>query len=144
MVRYQIKAFSAFAVGLFALGAMSSIATPARAQTPPQIAVVPANKPPAIPAGQKVTCLKDGINVQSSPTCPVIQYNGFTTWVFSFIDNRVAYGVVSYDSNGKIVKNVTHNGARYVYNVTVDPDTKTVGIWGQSNAKVDVPWSDLP
>jgi hypothetical protein len=143
MFRHQIKAFGAFAVGLGALGLMF-VAAPAHAQTTPQIATVPASPSPTVPAGMKVTCMKDGSSLQPSPTCPVIQYNGFTTWAYSFIDNRVAYGVVSYDGAGKVAKTVTRNGARYVYKITVDPNAKTVSVWGQSNAKVDIAWADLP
>jgi hypothetical protein len=116
----------------------------ALAQSAPTIALVPANNPPPVPSGMKVTCLTGPDSLQSSPTCPVIQYGGNTTWAFSFIDNRVSYGIVTYDAANNVVKNVTRDGARYVYKMTVDPNAKTVGVWGQANAKVDVAWSDLP
>ncbi|HJV43791.1 hypothetical protein [Caulobacter sp.] len=119
-------------------------ASAAFAQATPTIALVPASKPPPVPNGMKVTCLTGPDSLQSSPTCPVIQYGGNTTWAFSFIDNRVSYGVVTYDAANNVVKNVTRDGARYVYKMTVDPNAKTVSIWGQGNAKVDVAWSDLP
>jgi hypothetical protein len=133
-------AFKAILIGAAALGA----ATAAQAQTTPQIATVPANSHPAVPAGLKVTCTPGPNTGAPSPTCPVIQYGGVTTWAYSFIDNRVAYGIVSYDAGGNVLKNVTRNGARYVYKMTVDPNAKTVSVWGQSNAKVDIAWSDLP
>jgi hypothetical protein len=112
--------------------------------TAPQISAVPSGSHPPIPAGMKVTCLVGPDSLQSSPTCPVIQYHGYTTWIYSFIDNRVSYGVVSYDAQGNVVKNVTRDGARYVYKITSDPAGKTLGLWGQANAKVDIAWTDLP
>lgn len=110
----------------------------------PQVVQVPANAPPPVPAGMKVTCLTGPNVLQSSPTCPVVKYNGHTTWAFSFIDNRVAYGIVTYDANNQILANSTQNGARYVYKITVDNGAKTVSFWGQGDAKVTVPWSSLP
>jgi len=130
-------------VPLALIGALSS-ASVAFAQATPTIALVPANSPPPVPSGMKVTCLTGPDSLQSSPTCPVIQYGGNTTWAFSFIDNRVSYGIVTYDAANNVVKNVTRDGARYVYKMTVDPSAQTVSVWGQANAKVDVAWSDLP
>jgi hypothetical protein len=140
-VAYAFKAALIGASGLCAaLGATSA----SQAQTPPQIATVPANSNPPVPAGLKVTCTPNPNTGAPSPTCPVIQYGGVTTWAYSFIDNRVSYGIVSYDANGQVLKNVTRDGARYVYKMTVDPGAKTVSVWGQSDAKVDIAWSDLP
>lgn len=129
-----------------ALLAGAAIAVPAtvQAQSTPQIIQIPATGAPPPPAGMKVTCLVGPDSLQSSPTCPVIQYQGLYTWAFSFIDNRVSYGIVTYDGQAKLIKNVTRDGARYVYKMTVDPAAKTVSVWGQANAKVDVAWADLP
>nr|WP_295111798.1 hypothetical protein [uncultured Caulobacter sp.] len=124
---------------VIALGAASA----ALAQAP-QIATVPANSNPPVPAGLKVTCTPNPNTGAPSPTCPIIQYNGVTTWAYSFIDNRVSYGIVSYDAGGNVLRNVEYPGARYVYKMTVDPNAQTVSVWGQSNAKVDVAWRDLP
>jgi hypothetical protein len=110
----------------------------------PQIKTVPANSHPPIPAGMKVTCMINGGSLNPSPTCPVIQRGATTTWAYSFIDNRVAYGIVTYDAQGNVLKNVTRNGARYVYKMTVDPAKQIVSVWGQGDAKVDVKWSDIP
>lgn len=110
----------------------------------PQVVQVPANAPPPIPGGLKVTCLKGPNTLESSPTCPVVQYNGHTTWAFSFLDNRVAYGLVTYGPNNQVLANNTQNGARYVYKITVDSSAKTVSFWGQGDSKVTVPWSALP
>lgn len=130
-----------FTIALIAaLGATSA----ALAQATPQIVLVPADKPPAVPEGLKVTCETSAGGGPSSKTCPVIQYEGHTTWAFSFMDNRNAYGIVTYDASGKVVKNVTRNGDRYVYKMEVDRNAKTVGVWGQYDRRIDIAWSDLP
>jgi hypothetical protein len=74
----------------------------------------------------------------------VIQYGGVRTWAYNFIDNRVAFGIVTHGPNNKVLANNTHNGSRYVYKITVDPSAKTVSFWGQGDAKVTLPWSALP
>lgn len=126
-----------------ALIAALSASSAALAQATPRIALAPANKPPAIPEGLKVTCDKSAGGPESS-TCPVIKYDGYTTWAFSFLDNRNAYGIVTYDASGTVVRNVTLNGDRYVYKMEVDPNAKKIGIWGQYNKKLEIAWSDLP
>lgn len=97
----------------------------------------------AIPTGMKVTCTANGNSLASTPTCPVIQYGSWTTWAFSYIDNRVSIGLVTYDSGGKVVKSTELKGTRYVYKITSDATAKTVTIFGQSNAKVSAPWSQM-
>ncbi len=81
---------------------------------------------------------------QPSPNCPAVKFKGNTTWAYSFINNRVAFGIVTYDPNNKVLANNTQNGSRYVYKITVDPSAKTVSFWGQGDAKVTLPWSALP
>ncbi len=116
----------------------------ASAQDVPQIITIPTQGHPPIPAGLKVTCTPNPNTGAMSATCPVILYKGVTTWAYSYIDNRVSYGLVSYAPPESVVRNVEAPGARYVYKMTVNPQAQTVSIWGQSNAKVDVKWADLP
>jgi hypothetical protein len=129
--------------GVFVVLAGSAAATAARAQHTPQIAIVPADSHPPIPSDMVLACW-GGPETPPSSTCPVIQYGDITTWAYRFLDNRVAYGLVSYDAKGSVVRNVTRNGARYVYKMTSDPAARTISIWGQGDGKVVVPWSDLP
>jgi hypothetical protein len=111
--------------------------------SPPQVVAVPANSNPPVPAGLKVTCMANGTSLNGNPTCPVIKYQGITTWAYSFIDNRVAMAFVSYDANNKVVRNVTLNGARYVWQIVSDPANQTVTASGQSNQTVMTPWSQV-
>lgn len=140
MINRNHRLLAALLGGCAALVASAAVAQ----STPPQIVTVPIGSHPPIPAGLKATCTPNPDTGAHSATCPVIRYGGFTTWAYSFIDNRVAFAIVSYDAQGAVVQNLTRNGARYVYNITSNPTAQTVSIWGQSNAKVDLAWSDLP
>jgi membrane-bound inhibitor of C-type lysozyme len=98
---------------------------------------------PDVPSGLQIACVKDGKTLQVSRTCPIIRYQGSTTWVYSFKDNRTSLAVVSYDGDGKVIRNVEHAGARYVAGMTWDPKAQTVTITGEENKTITVPWSEL-
>ena len=102
---------------------------------------------PTPPAGENVTC-NTGPNSPSpdgpSSTCPVVQANGRTFWPFNYNDNRYAIDVVGYDSTGAKVSQQQVNGPRYIWQVTVDANTQTVGFWGQSPPQASLPWSAFP
>lgn len=137
---------------LAAMGAAALLgaALTAQAQTvttvgTPQIKYDPSNSNPPIPAGLKVTCVSvpdDG--AQPSKTCPVIYYGGYRTWIYSFIDNRVSFALVSYDAQGNVVQNVTRDGARYIFDAMSSDGNKTVVLLGQAKQYVQINWSDLP
>jgi hypothetical protein len=130
---------AAFAIGL-------AFVAPAAAQGPKQwaqIKFVPGGSHPPIPAGLKVTCLTGPNVLTSSKTCPVVVYQGITTWAYSFYDNRVSMALVSYDARGNVVRNVTRDGTRYVWNMISGSKSKLVTIFGQSNQFIEVPWDQL-
>jgi hypothetical protein len=133
--------------GLLAACAIGlAFVAPAAAQGPKQwaqIKFVPGSSHPPIPAGLKVTCLKGPNVLTSSNTCPVVVYQGITTWAYSFLDNRVSMALVSYDAGGNVVRNVTKDGTRYVWNMTSGIKSKLVTIFGQSNQFIEVPWDQL-
>jgi hypothetical protein len=133
--------------GLLAVAAFGLLlVAPAVAQVKParaEIAYVPANSNPPVPAGLKVTCLTGPNVLTPSKTCPVVKYQGITTWAYSFIDNRVSMALVSYDAQNKVVGNVTKDGARYVWNMISSVPNKNVLIEGQSNQNFTVNWADL-
>ena len=107
----------------------------------PLIVAVAANSHPPVPAGLKVTCMNSGTSLNPSPTCPVVKYKGITTWAYSFIDNRVSMAFVSYDAQGNVVRNVTMDGARYVWQITASSGTVTAT--GQSDQSVSAPYSQF-
>lgn len=126
-----------------ALGAAS--AAQAQASQAPQVNFVPVAEAPQPPAGLKVTCLNaptDGAPISKS--CPVISYGAGKTWIYSYMDNRVSFAVVTYDATGKVLKNVEKPGARYVFDVYVGNRSSTLILVGQSKASVELNWSDLP
>ena len=133
--------------GLLAVAAIGLLlVAPAAAQVKKdvaQIAYVPANSNPPVPAGLKVTCMQGPDVLTESKTCPVVKYQGITTWAYSFIDNRVSMALVSYDAQNKVVGNVTKNGARYVWNITSSTYNKTVTFEGQAKQRVDATWAEL-
>jgi hypothetical protein len=133
------KAAAALVVGLVVLG----FAARADAQIAPAVVQVPANAPPAVPSGMKVTCLVGPNVLVSSPTCPVVKWYGYTYWAFSFIDNRLAMGIAAYDPTGNLVALWEKPGARYVWGIGVDPAARTVTFGGQANGVVSMTWGQL-
>jgi hypothetical protein len=134
--------------GLLAVAALGLLlVAPAAAQMKKSdaatVAYVPANSNPPVPAGLKVTCLKGPDVLAPSKTCPVVKYQGITTWAYSFIDNRVSMALVSYDAQNKVVANVTKDGARYVWNVISSRANKTVMFEGQAKQRVNATWAEL-
>jgi hypothetical protein len=99
--------------------------------------------PPNVPADMNVTCANTPEFTALARTCPVIRYQGMTTWVFSYKDNRWSMALVTYGPDNKIVRNVEHKGARYIVNAVSSPKTQMVTITGQGTKLVTVPWSEL-
>lgn len=133
---------AAAAVGLLAVApaaAQMNMNKPAAAE----IVYVPATSKPPVPAGLKVTCLTGPDVLTSSKTCPVVKYQGITTWAYAFIDNRVSMALVSYDAKNTVVRTVTHNGARYVWNALSSLPNQTVMFEGQANRRISVTWAEL-
>jgi hypothetical protein len=108
-----------------------------------RIVYVPANSNPPVPAGLKVVCLQGPDTLTPSKTCPVVKHQGITTWAYSFIDNRVSMALVSYDAQNKVVRNVTKDGARYVWTITSSARNKTVTFGGQAKQSVSATWAEL-
>jgi hypothetical protein len=108
-----------------------------------RIVYVPASAAPPVPAGLKVTCTNGPNSLQPAKTCPVIKYQGLTTWAFSYVDNRVSYGLVTYDANNTVVRNVEKPGARYVWNMVSSEKTQLISVFGQSNQYVEIKWSEV-
>jgi len=96
-----------------------------------------------VPADLQLACVSDAKTLQASRTCPVIRYQGVTTWVFSYKDNRTSLAMVSYDGDGKVIRTMEHAGARYVAGMSWDKDGQTVTIKGEEGKTITVPWSEL-
>ena len=113
------------------------------AQQSPGVANFPAADPPAIPSDLKVTCLTDPNSLQSATTCPVIVWNEYVYWVYSFVDNRVGMSVVAYTEDGALVKRWDLSGARYITNIAIDEKAQTITLIGQAKQAIVVNWKDL-
>ena len=131
-----VAAIAAFGV-IFAAGQ-------AAAQAPFLIVLyVPANTAPPVPSGLKVTCLANPQTTQSSNTCPIVKYQGITTWAYSYYDNRNSLALVSYDEHNKVVRSVERPGTRYVFEAISSLPDQTVMFVGQALQSTTVPWSAL-
>ncbi len=111
---------------------------------PPTVEQPTSTQHPAIPSGLKVTCFSNANDISNlSSTCPVIKWNGYTYWAYSYIDNRVSLGVVAYDLTGKVAQQWQVNGVRYVYKIEVDSTAKKITFYGQSNQTGSLTFSQI-
>jgi hypothetical protein len=126
-----------------ALGA----ALPVQAQDHANQAIVvwlPASSHPSMPAGLQLVCMQtSNVGAAASTTCPVVQYQGISTWAYSYADNRNSLALVSYDADNRVVRNVEKGGARYLFEAASSLPNQTVTFVGQAKRWVTVPWSDL-
>lgn len=109
----------------------------------PVVEIVPATSCPPVPADLKAFALINPDTLDSSSTYPVLQWNGYTYWALSHVDNRVSFAIVAYDSTGKPVQVWAKPGARYIVRIEMDAVSQTVKFVGQSNDKVVMSWEEL-
>ena len=100
--------------------------------------------PGAIPAGLKVTCLA-GPNVLTPPAggCPVLTIGSFILCPFSYIDNRVSFGMVMYDPQGSAITTIEKPGARYIYQITLNVPQNSVTFTGQADQSVTMSLDEI-
>lgn len=109
----------------------------------PVVSLVPPTQHPAIPDELKLTCLAQPGSLDPCSLYPVLSYVGLTYWAWSFYDNRVAMAICAYDSGGKLVRRLDRDGARYIWQITVDEQAQTVSFAGQDDAKITLGWREL-
>lgn len=112
-------------------------------KVPPAIQVVPVTTVPQVPAGLKVTCLKDPNKLDPSDTCPIVAWGAYTYWPLSYIDNRESLCLVAYDAAKHVVGQWEMHGARYVVSATVNGPKQTVTFLGQSSRQVSIDWKTI-
>jgi hypothetical protein len=78
-----------------------------------------------------------------SKTCPVVRYQGITTWAYSYIDNRYSMALVKYDGNNNVIGTIEKPGARYVFEALSSARTQTVLFVGQARQRVTATWAEL-
>lgn len=104
--------------------------------TPEMLAPVKAKTPSTIPPGLKVASFTDPNSTTKAPATPALGIGGFTVFPMSYDDNRMSFGMVTYDPHGDVITVDEVKGARYIYKVTVDKQTGVATFWGQSDQKV--------
>ena len=109
----------------------------------PSVVQFPAADTPIVPPGLKVTCLTNPDSLTSNSACPVIVWNEYVYWVYSFIDNRDAMSIMAYTEDGTMVKRWDKPGARYITKISVDQNAKTITLIGQSKKTIVVKWDEL-
>lgn len=110
---------------------------------PPTVVRIPDTSAPArLPPETKVTCLA-GPNVLVHADCPVVQWLGNSYWTLSYKDNRIAATLVGYDTSGRIVKELTFDNVRYIWNVEVDAVRGELVFHFQDSRIVAIKWEDL-
>ncbi len=95
---------------------------------------------PPIPSGLKATFIKSTIN-NSSSTCQVIK--DLTYWAYSYLDNRYSFGIVGYDNSGKVIYQKEKKGARYLSQIKLNPENRTIDFIGQAGRKVTMDWDEI-
>jgi hypothetical protein len=117
------------------VGACSESPTNPFDEGPPLVQFVDASSNPMIPAelNLKVTCLTGPDTLESSPTCPVIKWGGYTYWAYSDGSNASSMTVIAYDAAGNALMEWERLGARYVWQITVDDVARTITVWGQAS-----------
>lgn len=69
--------------------------------------------------------------MQLAQRSPVLRFAGCTYWAFSFRDDRESLGIVAYTAAGVQRQRWTREGARHLWDITVDAVTRTVTFHGQ-------------
>ncbi len=110
------------------------------------VAMVPRESAADIPAGLMVRCLRDPLRDTQAQTCPVIRYQGLTTWIFAYQDNRQSLALVTYDG-ARVVRNVEFRDMGHVSDAVSSPRTQSVVITGRNDGvrprTITVPWSQF-
>ena len=109
----------------------------------PVVQIVSSTSHPPIPNGLWRSCLAD-FGTTSSSTCPIITFNGYTYWAYSYTSNSLNLAIVAYDSSNNVVNQTNLSGVRYINNISVNTRTNTVTFQGQSMNTRSMNYTPLP
>lgn len=109
----------------------------------PVVRIVPTNSHPPVPSDMKVDPSPGPNDLQTSPNCPVLTWGDYTYWAVDYMDNRVGMCLLAYDTSNKIVKQVSKQGARYIWQMTLDQTNKTLTCYGQANQTITATLAEL-
>lgn len=115
----------------------------------PVIATLARTQIPPIPAGFTYGTVTGPDSMDLVPRSPVLRFEGCTYWAFSFCDGREAMGIVAYTSAGVPRQGWLREGARCLWDITVDSVLRTVTFHGQRRSATREPgtitmtWDEL-
>ena len=104
--------------------------------------VIAASHPP-VPRDMKLDAFFSGSNLHQAPNTSVLHWGTYTYWVADYMDNRMAMCMLCYDQNNRLVKQVSKNGARYMWRMVYDVANQRVACTGQSALAVSFGLSEL-
>ncbi len=99
--------------------------------------VAPAALPPFATDQYKATCQT------TSGECPVVRWQEVDYVALSFHDNRSSFAVHAFDAAGSTLGVHEAVGARYLADIRVDTEARTVTFVGQAERTVTLTWDAL-
>lgn len=109
----------------------------------PVVLSVPVASQPSVPDDVKLAGSFSGSNLQPSPNTSVLIWGTHTYWIADYVDNRMAMCVLGYDVNNRLVKQVSRNGARHMWQMVYDVVNQQIVCTGQSDLAVNFGLSEL-
>jgi multidrug resistance efflux pump len=109
----------------------------------PVIRIVPTASHPPVPSDLKVSPMPGPNDLSLSPDCPVLAWGDYTYWAVDHADNRVAMRILGFDASNRIVKQLEKQGARYIWQMTLDQSNDTLTCYGQANNTITVALSEI-
>jgi hypothetical protein len=109
----------------------------------PVVQSVPAASHPPVPGDMKLDAFFSGSNLQQASNTSVLHWGTHTYWVADYMDNRMAMCMLCYDENNRLVKQVSKNGARYMWRMVYDVANQRVACTGQSDLMLSFGLSEL-
>jgi multidrug resistance efflux pump len=109
----------------------------------PVIRIVPTASHPPVPSGLKVSPIPGPDDLGLAPDCPVLAWGNYTYWAVDHVDNRVAMSILAFDPYDRIVKQIEKQGARYIWQMTLDQTNETLTCYGQANNTIKVALAEI-
>jgi hypothetical protein len=108
----------------------------------PVVHTVPVSSQPRLPSDLKMTVLTGPNVLTSAPNAPVLTWGAYTYWAASYMDNRLAFCIVTVDPTNRVVSRLDKPGARYLWKTELDP-SQAVRFTGQADQSVLVHFTEL-
>ena len=110
---------------------------------PPAVNMVPVSQAPAVPAGVYSTWQLESNTTARHTGIPVLTWDDYSYRVYEHPDNRLAFAIIAFNKDGKIVKDWEIRGVRYITDIAVDLLNKRVNFTGQGPKTITCTWDEL-